>query len=93
MTDLGTLGGGDVQVAQAVNEEGHIVGASSDASGLLHAFYWTPEAGMFRSAEPPAWPLPRTPQGAPTWTSLANLRARQIPSIRLACLANAGASP
>ncbi len=46
VTDLGTLGGTGVHVAQGVNELGHIAGTSTDGVGNLRAFYWTPEGGM-----------------------------------------------
>lgn len=43
-TSLGTLGGRS-SYAQALNDSGHIVGSSTDASGFLHAFLY---AGSMR---------------------------------------------
>jgi probable HAF family extracellular repeat protein len=44
-TDLGHLGGG-YSCAKAINNNGHIVGWSTIASGKRHAFLWTPEGKM-----------------------------------------------
>jgi len=43
--DLGTLSGGDYSAAFAVNDAGQVVGISNTATGV-HAFLWTPSAGM-----------------------------------------------
>src|SRR5262245_39244071 len=45
IVDLGTLGGPGSN-AQAVNESGQVVGWSPLASGELHGFLWTEQAGM-----------------------------------------------
>jgi probable HAF family extracellular repeat protein len=45
-TDLGSLGTGAVQVAQAVNSRGHVVGTSANNQGRMRAFYWTSQTGM-----------------------------------------------
>ena len=45
MVDLGTLGG-NFSYAEDVNDSGHVVGASTTASGEYHAFLWTPAGGM-----------------------------------------------
>lgn len=44
-TDLGDLGGGSA-FAYGVNDSGSVVGASSTASGQVHAFLWTAASGM-----------------------------------------------
>jgi probable HAF family extracellular repeat protein len=46
VTDLGSLGNGDVQVAQALNAKGNVAGTSTDGLGRQRAFYWTPQGGM-----------------------------------------------
>lgn len=45
MQDLGTLGGTD-SFAQAINDQGQIVGGSKNASGEAHAFLWSTKSGM-----------------------------------------------
>jgi probable HAF family extracellular repeat protein len=45
MQDLGTLPGGDLSQAQAINQGGQVVGYSTSASGP-HAFVWTRSSGM-----------------------------------------------
>lgn len=45
MQDLGTLGG-DLSLAWGINEEGDVVGQSSDATGASQAFLWTQRRGM-----------------------------------------------
>jgi probable HAF family extracellular repeat protein len=45
ITDLGTLGGSG-SYAYAINNRGHVVGASHTATGKLQPFLWTPEKGM-----------------------------------------------
>jgi len=45
LRDLGTLGG-TYSRAWAVNSKGQVVGESSDTSGRVRPFTWTPEAGM-----------------------------------------------
>ena len=45
MVDLGTLGG-KFSYAEDVNDNGHVVGVSTTASGEVHAFVWTPTGGM-----------------------------------------------
>ncbi len=42
---LGTLGG-EMSYAYGVNNEGEAVGASTTASGEVHAFYWSASRGM-----------------------------------------------
>jgi len=46
VTDLGSLGSGAVQVAQAVNARGNVAGTSTDGQGRQRAFYWTAQGGM-----------------------------------------------
>jgi probable HAF family extracellular repeat protein len=46
VADLGALGSGDVQVAQAVNARGNVAGTSTDDQGRQRAFYWTAAGGM-----------------------------------------------
>ena len=43
--DLGTLGGANSE-AVAANASGHVVGSSDTAARAVHAFLWTPDAGM-----------------------------------------------
>ena len=43
--DLGTLGGNYSQAA-ALNDRGNVVGGSTTATGVVHAFLWTPATGM-----------------------------------------------
>jgi probable HAF family extracellular repeat protein len=43
--DLGTLGGTS-STPTAINDSGQVVGASRIASGVTHAFLWTPTSGM-----------------------------------------------
>jgi probable HAF family extracellular repeat protein len=45
VTDLGTLGS-NFSNAEAINDAGHVVGESRTASGIQHAFLWTPSTGM-----------------------------------------------
>ena len=45
LQDLGTLGGPGAR-AKAIDNSGHVVGASGDASGIGHAFLWTQTGGM-----------------------------------------------
>ena len=45
-SDLGTLPGGSSSFANGVNDRGEIVGSSDTASGLQHAFSYTPSGGM-----------------------------------------------
>src|SRR5437899_2581557 len=45
VADLGDLGGGSA-VAYGVNNAGQVVGESSTASGAVHAFRWSADAGM-----------------------------------------------
>ena len=45
MTDLGTLGGDDVQAA-AVNDRGVVAGTSTTADGSRHVFTWTRRTGI-----------------------------------------------
>jgi probable HAF family extracellular repeat protein len=40
ITDLGTLPGGDLSVAEDINNRGQVVGFGSTASGAAHAFLW-----------------------------------------------------
>jgi len=46
VTDLGSLGSGAVQVAQALNAKGNVAGTSADGLGRQRAFYWTLQGGM-----------------------------------------------
>src|SRR5687767_5047404 len=45
LTGLGSLGGGNT-VAKDINNLGHVVGLSRDASGALVGFLWDPVNGM-----------------------------------------------
>jgi probable HAF family extracellular repeat protein len=45
ITDIGTLPGGRLSFAQALNEDGVVVG-SSEAERGQHAFTWTPDGGL-----------------------------------------------
>jgi len=45
LAPLGTLGG-TYSRARAVNSKGQVVGESSDTSGPVRPFTWTPEGGM-----------------------------------------------
>jgi probable HAF family extracellular repeat protein len=45
MHDLGTLGG-SFSTANAISDDGVVVGESETASGVRHAFMWTPRARM-----------------------------------------------
>jgi probable HAF family extracellular repeat protein len=45
MTDLGTLGG-ESSWAYRINARGQVVGTSTRASGMPHAFLWDPKTGM-----------------------------------------------
>ncbi|GAG46338.1 unnamed protein product, partial [marine sediment metagenome] len=54
MTDLGTLPGDDCSVANAINNNGVIVGVSSHQNGdvsVKQGFFWNPSSGM-AGAEP-----------------------------------------
>ncbi|KPK64948.1 MAG: hypothetical protein AMS21_06035 [Gemmatimonas sp. SG8_38_2] len=44
--DLGTLGSGEIHVAQSLNNRGHVVGSSTDDAGNLRAFFWSPASGL-----------------------------------------------
>jgi probable HAF family extracellular repeat protein len=69
VTDLGTLPGADESRAVAINDDGQVVGSSGTAaSGLAHAFSWTPDGGMVDIG---------TPGGA---TSKPDPDSRSIPS-------------
>jgi len=46
LTELPTLPGGYGSRAYGINELGHVVGEAQTATGLWHAFFWTPEGGM-----------------------------------------------
>jgi probable HAF family extracellular repeat protein len=46
MTDLGTLPGDTMSIAQAINNQGQVVGESSATNGPDHAFLWTRAGGM-----------------------------------------------
>jgi len=48
LVDLGTLSGGGMSTAFAINNKGWIVGTSTtnDRTGILHGFLWTPSGGM-----------------------------------------------
>jgi probable HAF family extracellular repeat protein len=46
VADLGSLGSGAVQVAQALNAKGNVAGTSTDGLGRQRAFYWTATGGM-----------------------------------------------
>jgi probable HAF family extracellular repeat protein len=52
MRDLGTLPGDSSSDGLAVNDLGEVAGNSVDASGVSHAFLWTPRGGM-RELMPP----------------------------------------
>ena len=44
--EVGTLPGAAESIALAINLDGHVVGASGDATGAYRAFLWTPSGGM-----------------------------------------------
>jgi probable HAF family extracellular repeat protein len=46
MTDLGTLNGGSVSAATAINDSGQVVGFSATSSRSIEAFLWKEGAGM-----------------------------------------------
>lgn len=46
MQDLGTLPGGNLSQAYAINDAGEVVGYSQTPGGQLRAFVWTASAGM-----------------------------------------------
>ena len=46
MTDLGTLPGGALSQAFAINDEGHIVGDGDTREGARHAVLWSPGHGV-----------------------------------------------
>jgi probable HAF family extracellular repeat protein len=58
--DLGTFGGATAQ-ARAINNAGHVVGISGDASEVGHPFLWTRAGGMQDLGLAPDW------TGASAW--------------------------
>ncbi len=46
ITDLGLLPGGTSSVANAINDNGEVVGGADVANGDIHAFLWTARNGM-----------------------------------------------
>ncbi|MFQ5741315.1 MAG: M56 family metallopeptidase [Acidobacteriota bacterium] len=51
--DLGTLGGGESEAVD-INDSGDVVGASRNASGIVHPFLWTRDGGMIDLGNPVA---------------------------------------
>lgn len=46
MRDLGTLGGDGSSIANAINNQGQVVGNAYAPDGRFHAFLWSPREGM-----------------------------------------------
>lgn len=44
--DLGTLGGDGTSIANAINNQGQVVGNAYASDGRFHAFLWSPREGM-----------------------------------------------